>query len=153
MWKDINDTYEVSDQGEVRNKKSLRILKPFRVGNYKGVWLGAGNKHYVHRLVASTFLTPNCTTDVVDHINRNKHDNRLENLRFCSQSENNLNKDRETIARSNNKTGELFIYKMGRPNKKKFTVIIGREHNYRSQTFDTLEEAIEHRNNFFQQHS
>lgn len=50
------------------------------------------NKHYrVHRLIAETFLdNPQCKPEI-DHINRNPGDNRLENLRWATRSENNRN--------------------------------------------------------------
>ena len=45
-------------------------------------------KYYVHRLVAETFIeNPNNLSDV-DHIDRNKENNRVDNLRWCSRIEN-----------------------------------------------------------------
>lgn len=47
--------------------------------------------YYVHRLVAETFLDNPQNKPEIDHINRNPSDNRLENLRWATRSENNRN--------------------------------------------------------------
>ena len=45
----------------------------------------------VHRLIAETFLEPVDGKPYVDHINRDKQDNRVENLRYVTAFENNEN--------------------------------------------------------------
>jgi len=51
------------------------------------------NKHYaVHRLIAEAFLPNPDNLPQVDHINRNKKDNRLENLRWVTAEENSRNR-------------------------------------------------------------
>lgn len=47
----------------------------------------------VHRLVARAFLGETPKGMQIDHIDRNKHNNSLENLRFATRQEQNLNKD------------------------------------------------------------
>ena len=51
-----------------------------------------GIKMYkVHRLIMMAFVGE--SDQQVDHINRIKNDNRFENLRYCTSSENSLNRD------------------------------------------------------------
>lgn len=51
-----------------------------------------GKKHYlVHRLIAEAFLDNPGDKPTVDHINRNRSDNRLENLRWATHKEQNEN--------------------------------------------------------------
>lgn len=98
IWKDIEDTlnYEVSNLGNVRNKKTGRILKPGAYGatGYKQVNIsivsegGKSRKRYIHRLVAQAFVENPDKKREVDHINGNKLDNRAENLEWVTSSEN-----------------------------------------------------------------
>lgn len=50
--------------------------------------------YYVHRLVAETFIENPNNFPVVDHINRERDDNRDFNLRFTTQKQNVLNSSR-----------------------------------------------------------
>lgn len=51
-----------------------------------------GKKHYlVHRLIAEAFLDNPGDKPTVDHINRNRSDNRVENLRWATHKEQNEN--------------------------------------------------------------
>lgn len=70
----------------------------------------------------------------LDHINRNKLDNRIENLRESNRSEQNRNKERK----SNAKTGEVGIYIDNTKGlKKKYATKI----NKKTYRFYTIEEA------------
>ena len=90
------ENYEISNFGNVKNIKTGRILKPVINSNgYLQVILSKDKKkytHYVHRLLAQNFI-PNPNNKLcIDHINNDKLDNSLTNLRWASFSENNRNK-------------------------------------------------------------
>lgn len=87
----IHSKYEVSSCGEVRNIGTGRILKQAvdRKG-YKKVSFTGGGKFKksvsVHRLILEGFFG---ISDLhVNHKNLNPADNRLENLEYCTRSEN-----------------------------------------------------------------
>lgn len=89
-WKPypLDNRYLISDIGRVRGMYGkLLIPKEHRQGY---LWLRIGNKHcLVHRLVAETFIPNPENKATVNHINANKADNRVENLEWATQSENN----------------------------------------------------------------
>lgn len=70
---------------------------------------GKQKSFYVHRLVAETFIGPIPKGEVVNHLNENKLDNRLENLEICTVTQNNNHGTRnERIAKANSKQLDLL---------------------------------------------
>ena len=84
--------------GRVRNDRTGKILKQRDNFGYRRVCLydspGAKTFVLVHRLVACAFLGDFSVKKEVNHINGVKDDNRVENLEWCTHSENNLHKCR-----------------------------------------------------------
>lgn len=97
-WKTIPQytNYEASNNGNIRNKTTQNVLRPFFVPDgYAQVRLSLGSrKEYkvcrVHRLVASAWIPNNENKGTVNHINTNKHDNRVENLEWLTATEQSL---------------------------------------------------------------
>ena len=103
MWKvsDLYPNYEVSDQGEVRNAKTKKLLSlKKKIRGYVYVHLHQDGKSKVvtvHRLIASAFIPNPNNLETVNHINYIKDDNRVENLEWMSYSENSGNKNPHKI--------------------------------------------------------
>ena len=88
--------YEVSDLGMIRNPRTGLILKPrIDKDGYLVITLSKRNKQYgrkVHRLVLEAFVgTAPADKPETDHINRNKQDNSIVNLRWADRSLNSRN--------------------------------------------------------------
>ena len=88
--------YKVSNLGNIKNKTTGLILKQvMNKDGYKTVSLSKDGKRWssrVHRLVALAFIENPSNKPIVDHINRVRDDNRLVNLRWATNSENQMNK-------------------------------------------------------------
>lgn len=86
--------YEVSSEGRIKNKTSLQILSPIHINGYQCVSLsekgkGLFKQHLIHRLVVQTFVG-NDDQRIINHIDGNKKNNRLENLEWVTHSENRI---------------------------------------------------------------
>ena len=77
----------VSDLGRVYNRNTKRLLKGTDDKGYLDVKIN-DKKYKIHVLVALAFLgPPPSPKHTVNHINRTKSDNRLENLEYMTMSE------------------------------------------------------------------
>ena len=140
MWLDYDDKYAVSDEGLVMHKRLGWITKgvlDVSSGYLRHAYNKSEKMRYrlVHRMVAERFLPKSHTSKLeVDHINRDKTDNRACNLRWCSRSVQMLNRNMKLP-----QSGQKYI----RETKfKTWRVHIRFEGLYYFKAFKTLDEAI-----------
>ena len=91
----FEDDYEILNQYPftIRKKSNHRVLKESLSNGYLVCTLNS-RQYRKHRLIGLQFL-PNpdpINYDVIDHINRDRTDNHLCNLRWCSSTDNSINK-------------------------------------------------------------
>ena len=139
-----NPKYAVNILGEVKNVTKGRILKPMLNRGYLSVTLYTNNKqtfHNIHRLIALHFIPNPENKPCIDHINRIRSDNRIENLRWVTKAENNqnmsLHKDNKLKEQNISINGKCFMFQK---------MINGVSHR---KSFNTLDEAITYRDNYF----
>ena len=126
--------YAVSNWGDVLNIKTQRILKREDNGNgYSQVVLsnnGIPKTIKVHRLVALHFIDNPNNYECVDHIDRNRTNNNIDNLRWVDRSQNQRNREvRGHIRKSNTNSWRVFLGIRGK---------------YYRRNFNTLDEATKH---------
>ena len=141
--------YFINRKGEILSKrqKKDRIMKhTLGTTGYYTIMFSINKQHKrfkIHRLLAKMFIPNPNNYDCVDHINRDKLDNRLENLRWCTIMENNQN---QTIRKTNKSGYKHICWWM----KKQRWVVEIRRNNKRlcGHSFKKIEDAVEFRNKF-----
>ena len=152
IWKIIQEfpDYEVSNLGRVRSWRKygkFRRDEPLykqpsihKIRGYYFISIRSQNGTYcrdIHRLVASAFLEPIEGKNTVDHINRNRLDNRVCNLRWATQTEQNINREKNQDFNIYKTYSNTLCVEINRYNKTIY-----------QKNFKTLEEAKEARDKF-----
>jgi len=92
----LYDGYEISNKGTVRNKKTNRILKSrYNQKGYVQINLRKDKvvaTKLIHRLVLQAWKGEIPNKMNVDHIDRDRKNNKLENLRVVTPTQNNENR-------------------------------------------------------------
>ena len=139
------ENYVVFEDGVVINVLTGRQMKTYvNRGGYLRLDLNKSSKKgkfLVSRLVAIAYIENPENKPQVDHINRVRTDNRVENLTWATHLENCQNKG----VQKNNKLGEVNISKT-KNGRYKFQKCINKITHYKC--FKTLEEAVIYRDNY-----
>jgi hypothetical protein len=95
IWKDIigyEGLYQVSNLGNVKSIKKNKLMKiGLHADGYNRLWLSKENKSkgfLLHRLIAIHFIPNPNNLPEVNHKDANKLNNSIDNLEWCSHSEN-----------------------------------------------------------------
>ena len=138
--------YLIYPSGKVYSKESEIYLNPYcnshgylHVNLYKD---GKKKIYKIHRLIAEHFIENPDNKRCVDHIDRNRKNNKLNNLRWATDSENQQNRG----VYKNNKLGIKNICYSKTQNIYHYQKVIRgiKHHKY----FKTLEEAIEYKKQY-----
>lgn len=100
-YKNIFEMYEVSNFGNVRKKLKNGEYKIINCSiqnrGYKYFQINRNKKrtnYLIHHLVAKLFIGERPENLIIDHIDRNKLNNNVSNLRYVTQKKNMSNQDR-----------------------------------------------------------
>ena len=133
MWKSSNlaPGYEVSNFGKIRmpsrhvvnrgrryfrkakllklyeSSDSYQFVVVFPFGQKTKSGTAVSKKHFVHRMVMDAFVGSCPEGMTVDHIDRNRQNNKLENLRYATKSEQDANRDLSGISGENSRFSKL----------------------------------------------
>src|SRR6056300_811933 len=147
--KNYEGLYKVNKKGDVWSCGRNRLLK-YWLNNYRGYYQidlskdGKRKTHYIHRLIGIHFIPNPENLPCIDHINRVRSDNRIENLRWVSIRDNSCNSSR-TINRKGHilkktytrKDGEISItYQLRYHNDGEYG-----NKNIKTKSFKNLEDA------------
>lgn len=110
-WKNIDgyENYEASSFGNIRNKNTGRILKASSKGGYYSVGLSniKTKSFRVHQLVAKAFIPNPENKPQINHKDKNKLNNNINNLEWMSNKENSIHRS-AGVKQTTNQNLEIY---------------------------------------------
>ena len=102
----------------------------------------SGEKHYVHRIIWEVFNGPIPDGLEIDHINRDRTDNRLDNLRLVTSAQNNHNRKDNVMAdeleagmkRHSSEYNNAWAKKQGYKNFTEYQNTLAQKRGYRNHS-------------------
>lgn len=157
------ETYAINKKGEIIDLRSKKLMKQFpntNAGGYLQLQLINENGYTskrVHRLVAETFLPLIEGKIQVDHIDRNRLNNNVDNLRWVDTYEQNENKG----VQKQNITQHKYIYledlkSKRNPNKSWKITIKNSKCSYNKRFYyltHTIDDVVKIRNEILKKHN
>ncbi len=146
VWKDIEcyNNYAISSYARVKNIKTGRIMKQSlnNHGYYSVFLCDTGHKRnfQIHRLIAKAFIPNLLKKPCVDHIDNNRTNNNLNNLRWVTYQENQMN-SKISIKNTSGFKGVCY----DRQSKKWLVRISIKNNSIFIGLFDTIKEAVKAR--------
>jgi len=111
VWRKIEgcEMYEVSSFGNVRNSKTGRILKQGKKGGYCSVGLmgNATRTKSVHQLVARAFIPNPENKPQINHLDKNRLNNNVNNLEWSTNKENSIHRSKG-VKQTTNQNLEIY---------------------------------------------
>jgi len=126
--------YLIYPDGRVQNKKTGRILKINKHQGYLYLNIWKNNKSYtkyIHRLIGIHYIPNPNNYSHIDHKDRNRSNNNIDNLRWVTPIQNCQNKGNN----KNNTSGFKNIIFIEKTNSYIFQKMVnGKKYSYRSKT-------------------
>ena len=146
--------YQINKNGQVWSCRYNRFLKPQNNKGYLMVTLSKNKKYKVHRLLAIQFIPNPDNLPIIDHIDQNKSNNTLENLRWATNSINQQNTTKPKTNTSGFKHIDTRIEKLRNGNIYEYWRIQIKNENFKccltyNKNNYNLEEVVEFRNKIY----